>query len=94
LGDRFQFDIDILLVAVHTEPVRRQPLLCPECSSDGLKIAPCAGFERFMIVFTNKRKYYCRKCSHAFRASDRRAHARQLGDAYSAANAAGILRRR
>jgi hypothetical protein len=50
------------------------------------------GVEQLFVLFSNKRKYYCLDCGLGFRAPDRRGTSRDIGDAYSSARAAGILR--
>jgi hypothetical protein len=50
--------------------------MCPKCFSKFLRIRKRTGFERIMIYFTGKRKYWCDDCSHVFREVDRRRLAR------------------
>jgi hypothetical protein len=67
-------------------------LICPNCRSSKFKIKNAAGIERILVLFTNLRKYRCCDCGYGFRAPDRRSVSRQVGDAYAASRAAGILR--
>ncbi|HVV45293.1 MAG TPA: hypothetical protein VHC72_08795 [Bryobacteraceae bacterium] len=55
--------------------------MCPICRSDHLRIRKSEGFERILIFFTGKRKYFCCDCEHFFRVPDRRRSPRDFGDA-------------
>jgi hypothetical protein len=46
--------------------------MCPKCGSTHLKIKQEKGVERFMMLWTGKRKYRCHNCFYLFRAPDRR----------------------
>ena len=46
--------------------------MCPACQSDFLMIKKLEGFERLVVLLTEKRKYKCRDCDTNFRAPDRR----------------------
>jgi rubredoxin len=48
-------------------------LTCPQCAGSQLEVRRRVGFERFLALFTQKRKYRCILCSFFFRAADRRA---------------------
>ena len=57
------------------------PMGCPLCRSEYLVIRHRVGWERFILHFTNKRRYHCMGCGHSFRASERRRLPRPPGDA-------------
>lgn len=48
-------------------------LICPHCRGNQLEVRRRVGFERFLSLTTQKRKYRCVLCSFLFRARDRRA---------------------
>src|SRR5271168_5078102 len=52
---------------------------CPLCRSEYLVIRQKIGWEWIMLHFTDKRKYKCIGCGHAFRAPDRRRSPRPEG---------------
>jgi uncharacterized protein YbaR (Trm112 family) len=47
-------------------------LVCPDCHSESLKIKHLKGWERVMVLLSDKRKYFCKECGLGFRARDRR----------------------
>lgn len=58
--------------------------MCPKCGSAHLKIKQLKGIERFLLLWTGKRKYKCQNCFHLFREMDRRKAPREApGDAPS-----------
>ena len=65
--------------------------MCSKCRSTRVKIRLATGIERFVILFTQTRKYICLDCDHAFRAPDRRLNARE-DEAYLARRASENLR--
>jgi hypothetical protein len=61
------------------------------CGSDRLAIRQDTGFERFMRLFTKKRKFSCLVCNARFRAMDRRRIPREAGAGYDADRSSRII---
>ena len=57
--------------------------MCIKCRSVRLKIKRATGIERFMAMFTRKRKFLCAYCGYTFRAVDRR-HVPREANAFAA----------